>query len=58
MVAHKQRLASTRAVDEERDLIAVLRTNKERLQAEVDGLCEWPFNSKTLRVHRVGGITA
>ena len=58
MVAHKQRLASTHAVDEARDLIAVLRADKERLQAEVDGLCEWPFNSETPCVHRVGGITA
>ena len=35
-VAHEQRLASARAVDEARDLIAVLKEDKARLQAEVD----------------------
>ena len=35
-VAHEQRLASTRAVDEARDLIATLKQGKARLQAEVD----------------------
>ena len=38
-VAHKQQLASTHAVDEARDLIAVLKADKECLQAEVDELC-------------------
>ena len=35
-VAHEQRLASARAVDEARDLIAVLKEDKARLQTEVD----------------------
>ena len=57
-VAHEHRLASACAVDEARDLIAALKADKERLQAEVDGLHEWSFNSETPCVHRAGGITA
>ena len=56
-VAHEQRLASTSAMDEACDLIAVLKADKEHLQPEVDGLREWSFNSETPRVHRAGGIT-
>ena len=57
-VAHEQRLASARAVDEARDLIAVLKADKERLQAEVDALRDCSFSSETSRAHRVESITA
>ena len=36
-VAHKQQLASMLAVDEARDLIAVLKEDKVHLQANVRG---------------------
>ena len=43
-VAHEQRLASARPVDEAHDLIAVLKEDKARLQAEVDEMCEVLLN--------------
>ena len=57
-VGHEQRLASARAVDEARDLIAVLKVDKERLQTEVDALRDCSFSSEASRVHRAEGITA
>ena len=36
VIVHEQRLAITRAVDEARNLIVVLKTDKAHLQAEVD----------------------
>jgi len=55
-VANEQRLASTRAVDEARDLIEVLKADKSRLLAEVDELRGLLFRN-TLRVPRVEDIT-
>ena len=44
-------------MDEARDLIAVLKADKERLQAEVDALRDCSFSSETSRVHRAESIT-
>jgi len=55
-VANEQRLASTRAVDEARDLIEVLKADKSRLLAEVDKLRGLLFRN-TSRVPRVEDIT-
>lgn len=56
-VAHEQRLASARAVDEARDLIVVLKADKARLQGEVDELRGLLYK-KAPRVHVAGDVTA
>ena len=57
-VANEQRLASARAVDEARDLIAVLKADKARLQAEVDELRGLFFSKGTPCVYKAENITA
>ena len=57
-VANEQRLASARVMDEARDLIAVLKADKVRLQAEIDELRGLLFNKETPRVHKAEDITA
>ena len=56
-VAHEQWLASARAVDEARDLIAVLKADKVCLQAEVDEL-HGVLLSKVSRNYKAKPITA
>ena len=56
-VAHEQQLASVHGMDEARDLIAVLKADKERLQAEVDELCG-VIRSKVLLDYKAESITA
>ena len=55
-VTHEQRLASACAMDEARDLIAVLKADKVRLQAEVDKLCG-VLLSKVLCDYKAESIT-
>ena len=57
MVANEQQLASARAVDEARDLIAVLKADKVRLQAEEDELHGLLYKIEVTCVNKVEDAT-
>ena len=58
VVAQEQRLVSTRAVDEVRDLVEGLKADKVRLQAEVNELREVLYKKGVTREYNPKRITA